>query len=215
MAVIQDPVIPVNMQRIENNGAARVLAISRGHYYSQSLLTGIMAAGFTTGNTAWTMRLNPSAAVQVQLTKLRIAFTTLTAFTTPVTAGRRLALFRGVGATPTTGVAAGVTSEHDSLAPASQCDAGQGGDQRIAGTSTIATAGITFEASPLRSMTLTHLGTAGAYGEKEFDFLGDGGAPLILNPGELFAIRAPVAFDAVGTWQLGVDSQWAEVAALA
>jgi hypothetical protein len=47
----------------------------------------------------------------------------------------------------------------------------------------------------------------------EFD--DDTGGPLILNPGELMAIRTGAAMDAAGTWQLGVNVDWTEIDNLA
>lgn len=215
MAVIQDPTTPSNLSRVEAAGAQRVTIGIVGDRYSQANVTGTMAAALAANAAVYAMRSNPGTTKKIRIHRIRLQWTTVVAFTTPVTAGRRLAIFRGVGAAAAAGTAIGVTSERDSLSPASQCDTAQGGDQRISATAALTVTGITFEASPLKVMPLSHVGAAGAFFEEEFEFDDDAGGPLILNPGELMAIRAGAAMDAAGTWQLAVSVDWTEINNLA
>lgn len=214
MAAIEDPNVAGNVQRVEASGAARITVGLIGDRYSQGNVTGTMAAALAANSTVYAMRLNPGASKLVRIHRVRLHFTTVLGFTVALTAGRRLAIFRGVGAAAGGGTALGVTSERDSASPASQCDVAQGGDQRIATTGALTVTGITFEASPLKVMPLTHCGALGAVMESVFEFDDDTGGPLILRPGELMAIRNPVAMDAVGTWQLAVNVDWTEIADL-
>ena len=215
MAVLQDPNTSANLVRIESGGAMRTTVGIVGDRYSQGNVTGTVAAALAANASVYAMRCNPGSSKLVRIHRVRLQWTTIVAFTTPVTAGRRLAIFRGVGAAASGGTALGVTSERDSNSPASQCDSAQGGDQRIASTGALTVTGITFEASPLKTMSLTHVGAAGAYAEAVFEFDDDTGGPLILRPGELMAIRNPAAMDAAGTWQLAVNVDWTEIADLA
>jgi hypothetical protein len=211
MAVLEDP-ISGTTSRVEVSGAMRTTTGLIGDRYSQGNVTGTMAAAIAANAAVYAMRSNPGGSKIVRIHRIRLQFTTVAAFTTPITAGRRLAIFRGVGAAAASGTALGITSERDSLSPASQCDIAQGGDQRISATAALTVTGITFEASPLKVMSLTHVGAAGNFFEQVIEFDDDTGGPLILNPGELMAIRnGPSAMDAAGTWQLAVNVDWTEI----
>lgn len=216
MAVLQDPNTATNLNRIEVGGSQRVTVGLVGDRYAQGNATGTMAAALAANASVYAMRLNPGTTKRVRIHRVRLQWTTIVAFTTPITAGRRLTIYRGVGAAATAGTALGVTSEKDSTSPASQCDIAQGGDQRISATAALTVTGITFEASPLKVMTLSHVGTAGAYFEQVFEFDDDTGGAFILQPGELMLIRnGTAAMDAAGTWQLGVNVDWTELDNLA
>lgn len=215
MAVFEDPTNPTNLARVESSGALRTTVGLVGDRYSQGNVTGTLAAAIAANAAIYAMRSNPGSTKKVRIHRIRLQWTTIAAFTVPVTAGRRLAIFRGVGAAAAGGTALGVTSERDSLSPASQCDAAQGGDQRISAAAALTVTGITFEASPLKVVSLAHVGAAGASFDQDVEFGDDTGGPLILNPGELMAIRVgATAMDAGGTWQLAVNVDWTEVADL-
>jgi hypothetical protein len=107
-------------------------------------------------------------------------------------------------------VAIGTVVSKDSNYAASQFDLASGGDIRIATTGALTVTGITYETEPLEVMTLTHVGAAGAFVEHTFEWNILGGAPLILNAGQVLAVRNPAAMDAAGTWTLGVDGEWYE-----
>jgi len=214
MAVLEDPNVN-NEARIEDNGALRVKITPAGNRYGQANTTGTMAAALAANSTLYGMRLNPGSSLKVRVHRIRLQWTTIVAFTVPLTAGRRLALFRGVGAATAGGTAIGVTSEKNSTMPPSQCDIAQGGDQRISATASLAVTGITIEASPFKLMSLAHVGAAGAFYEQVWEFDDDNGGPIELNAGEVLLIRNPVAMDAAGTWTLGVQVDWTEIADLA
>lgn len=219
MAVFEDPNEATHLARIEERGSMRVTTGLVGDRYSQGNVTGTIAAALANNSAVYAMRSNPATSRKVRIHRLRLQWTTIVAFTVPITAGRRLAIFRGVGAAATGGTEIGsvaaATSERDSLSPASQCDTGQGGSQRIATTGALGVAGIVFEPSPFKVMSLAHVGAAGAFFEQLIEFDDDTGGPLVLNPGELMAIRAGQLFDAAGTWQLAVNVDWTEIDDLA
>ena len=215
MATIQDPNVPANMQRIEAGGNSRVTIGIIGDRYSQGNVTGTIAAALPANSPVYAMRSSPITSRRVRIHRMRLQWTTIVAFTVPITAGRRLAIFRGAGAATAGGTALGVTSKRDNLSPASQCDAAATGDQRISATAALTVVGITFDASPLKVISLSHVGAAGAFFEQVLEFDDDTGGPLILNPGELMAIRCPILMDAAGTWQLAVNCDWTELDNLA
>lgn len=199
--------------RIDNRGL-RSSTVPRGNAYSVSSITGTVAAALAANATTFAMRLDPGSAVLAYIERIRIMYTTIVAYTTPVTAGRRLALFRGSGAA-TSGGTALTSVAKDSTGSPSECNLAQGGDIRISTTGALTVTGITYEADPIRSMTLVHVGAAGAYTESIFEFHASECAPVILQPGQLLAVRNPVAMDAAGTWQMGINVDWHEAVSYA
>jgi hypothetical protein len=85
-----------------------------------------------------------------------------------------------------------------------------GGDVRIATTGALTVTGITYETEPLEVMTLMHAGAAGAFYERVFEWGANAGSEVVLNAGQLLAVRNPVVMDAAGIWQLAVNVEWYE-----
>lgn len=186
---------------------------SGGGGYSYAGITGTVAAALAANSSVFAMRLSPAAgSIKAYIRKLRVQYTTIVAYTTAVTAGRRLALFRGAGAAASggTGVASSQLFAKDTNYAASQFDPASGGDVRIATTGALTVTGITYETEPFEVLTLIHVGAAGAFVEHTFEWNILGSLPLTLNAGQLIALRNPAAMDAAGTWQIGVDVEWYE-----
>jgi hypothetical protein len=194
-------------------GAARTLLIPRGVAFCATGVTGTMAAALAGNSTVFAMRLDPGSSVLAYIERIRIMYTTIVTYTTPITASRRLALFRGSGAA-TSGGAALVPVQKNTTLATSECLIANGGDIRIAATAGLTVTGITYETDPIRTMSLVHVGTAGNYVESLFEFHAGECAPVVLQPGQLLAIRNPVAMDAAGTWQMAVNVDWYEAAAI-
>jgi hypothetical protein len=194
--------------------ALRTTLVSRGVGFCVSTTTGTIGAALAANSPVFGMRLDPSATVRAFIERVRLQFTTIVAFTTPVTAGRRLALFRGSGAATAggTGIAT-AQRKHTAFGSTSEFDTANGGDLRIATTAALTVVGITFETEPLRMMTLTHVGAAGGHYECIWEFHASENNPVVLEPGQLLAIRNPAAMDAAGTWTLAVNVDWHEAAA--
>ena len=76
----------------------------------------------------------------------------------------------------------------------------QGGDSRIASTGALTVTGVTYETDPLATISLAHVGAAGAFTEWVWD--ANQHTPIVLQPGQLLALRNPVAMDAAGTLYL-------------
>jgi len=217
MATLEDPSLAF-LARIESNGGLRTAIVPRGDGYVYSGLTGIMPAALAAGSIAFLMRSPANANRIAYIDRIRVQYTTIAAFTAPVTAGRRLQLFRGINSTGTSGGAApannSVAKKNPSTASNSIFDATQGGDVRIATTAGLTLTGGVWETEPLATMPLTHVGTAGANVEQIFEFSATVSAELVLTPNQYLTLRTPAAFDAGGTWQLAVKVDWREALAL-
>lgn len=196
-------------------GSRFVSVVPNGYGYAHSSMTGAIAAALAINSPVFAMRLDAGAGgIRAYIDSVRLQYTTLVAFTVPVTAGRRLALYRGSGAATTGGAGVAIAVKKDTVfSPLSEFDLAQGGDIRIATTGALGVAGITWEAEPIAIMTLSHVGAAGNHAEAIFEFGAGKSAELVLQPGQVLGIRAPQAFDAAGTWQLGVNVQWREAVA--
>lgn len=190
------------------DGAAFVSVRPTGEHYSIAAQSGTIAAALAANSSVFAMRLDPGTTKVAYIERLKIQFTTIVAFTTPVTAGRRLALFRGSGAATSGGTAAPAVSK-GTTSPPSEFLIAQGGDSRISSTGALTVTGITFETDPLAVFSLTHVGAAGAFSEWVWD--ANQHTPIILQPGQLLAVRAPVAMDAAGTWQFSITADYYEL----
>lgn len=184
----------------DEKGSNRVTQVHRGNGYTVAGTTGTMAAALAQNAFVFAMRAATGLAGVLEIRRVRLQWTTIAAFTTPITAGRSLGLYRGAAGTPSGGTAltprerdTGALSTLGGLAAAAQ----------IATTAALTLNSATKEAEAQALMTLVHAGAAGAYVEELFEFYGET-APISLNAGELLAIAPPAAMDAGGTWQLGV-----------
>jgi len=173
--------------------------------------SGIVAAAAIAGGALYAMRVSPgSGSVHAYIDSIRIKFTTVTAFTTPVTATRSLVVTRGSGAAASGGTAITVMTPKDTAYAASQFDTATGGDVRIATTGVLTTTSVTFESTNFGEMTLIHAGAAGGFYEEVYEFSSTN-HPIELAPSQLLAVRVgPSAMDAAGTFVLGVEVFWHE-----
>lgn len=192
--------------------ALRTSRVHRGQTFRVASTTGTMAAALGANSSVFVMRIDPGAGTTLgYITSLRLQYTTIVAYTTPITAGRRLAVFRGAGAASSGGTGLSAAFPSSTTYAASQFDVAEGGDMRIATTAALTITGITYEAQQSGEISLVHLGTAGASQEFVLSYADN---PIILQPGQLIAIRNPAAMDAAGTWQLTVTATWYEAVAL-
>src|SRR4051794_31870639 len=112
--------------------SARVAVVPRGASYSVSTITGTIAAALAANSAVYAMRVSPSGAKTAYVTKVRLRWTTIGAFTTPITAARRLALYRGSGAASSGGTALAAMAKKASGDAVSKFDSAQSGDVRVA-----------------------------------------------------------------------------------
>lgn len=192
----------------------RVSVLPRAGGYSVSSATGTIAAALAANATVFAMRLDPASAVRAYIERVRFQWTTIAAFTAPVTVNRRLALYRGSGNATAGGTAIATVAKKHSVLGGSEFETAQGGDVRISTTGALTVTGITYETDAIRAASFVHVGAAGAHHEVIWEFNPAECAPVILEPGQLVALRNPTVMDAGGTWQLTVNVDWYETAAL-
>jgi hypothetical protein len=167
-----------------------------------------MAAALAADSIVFAMRADPAGLKRLNVGRVRLMFTTIVAFTTPITAARRLGLYRATAAAATGGAALTPVAKDTGHAPGSGVS-----DARIATTAALGVAGLVREANPIGLLSLTHVGAAGGYIERLYELDGPV-APAVLTPGDLLVVSNPVAMDAAGTWQLAVDVDYNLAAAL-
>jgi len=200
-----------NLAEVTTNKSALVSIQQRGNAFSVSAITATINAALAANSSIFAMRFDVGAGTKkARIERIRIAYTTIVAYTVPITAGRRLAVYRGSSANATGGTAIATVAKKHSSSPDSEFESAQGGDVRIATTGALTVTGITFETNEFATMPLTHLGAAGNFFEEVFEFNANESAPIVLEPGQLLAIRNPQAMDAAGTWQVVVRIDWYE-----
>jgi hypothetical protein len=184
-----------------------------GPAWSLTGTTGTMAAALAQDAVVFAIGAAASAAAPtnqaprgpLEIEGLQLVFTAIVAATTPVTAGRRLQLFKAsdnAQAMPAGGAA---------LTPLPKRTKNQGldtgltgGVARIATTAGLTVVGFTRGTVPLATFDLTGLGAAGSRAVFEL-YEKRNGYPLWLDPGEILVISNPQAIDAALTWQLTVN----------
>lgn len=210
MAVIESP-SGVLMEVESDKKAQRSINIPRGAGHSVAKTTGIIGAGLAANSAVFAMRLDPSSANRAFIDRIRLQWTCLVAFTVPLTAGRRLAMYRGSGAAASGGTSMpNATRKWTAFGASSEFDTANGGAMSIATTLALGVAGIAFEADESFQMSLAHAGAAGAHHEVVWECGSGESSEVVLEPGQVLAIRNPLAMDAAGTWQLSVGVQWRE-----
>lgn len=139
----------------------------------------------------------------LQIEGIQIVYTAIVAAATPVTAGRRLAIYKGTNGTMPTG--------GTSLTPVAKRTKDQtadngllGGTALIATTAGLTAGGFTRSANPIATIDLVGLGHAGDRNLWQYYKKWDASS-LWLDPGEILVISNPQAFDATLTWQLSID----------
>lgn len=200
-----------NIAEVNSELALRTVQLApSGTHYAISAKTGTIAAAAVAGAAVFAMRLNPGSTKKVYIDTIKLRWTTIAAFTTPVTQTRSIVLTRGAGAATSGGTSLPTATKKDTGYAIAQTDVAAGGDVRIATTGALTVTGITWESTNFEEITLAHVGAAGAYYEHVLE-LSNRAHAIELNPGELIGVRVgPSAMDAAGTWSLGVKLDWRE-----
>jgi hypothetical protein len=189
----------------------RVLHFNRGYGYAVSGVSGTIAAGLAQDALVLALLCDPqpntaaNKRLEMCFDRLAIAVTTIAAFTTPITPGRRLGVYRAAGPAATGGTPLAVARKA-SNAPSSICSSAL-----IATVGALGAAGIAREPTPIGTLDLTHVGAAGARQEFLFELAVPGNAEIVIAPGELLVVSNPAVMDAGGTWQLTLkEAHWIE-----
>lgn len=196
---------------VNSEGALYTVPLdASGDHYTVTGRTGTMAAAIAANASIFVMRMDPAAVKNSWIDSIRLRWTTIAAFTTPVTATRALNIVRGNGAASSGGTSLPVATKKDTSYSASEFDLSAGGDMRISSTGALTVTGITFESVYFADIPLIHVGAAGAYYETVYEY-SVRNHPIELHAGELIAIRTgSSAMDAGGTWVLSVEVNWRE-----
>lgn len=125
-----------NVAKVDSNGALITAERPLGAgAYCVAAKTGTIAAAAAANANVFAMRLDPGAgSVKAYIDSVRLRFTTIVAFTTPITQTRSLVIKRGSGAAASGGTAIATVNPKDTTYAASEFDAASGGDVRIAST---------------------------------------------------------------------------------
>lgn len=199
------------------NDSLRTTTVPRGDGYALALVTPVYGAATIAANSCWfAFRLNPGSSKTAYITQFRLQWCTIVAFTTPLTVGRRMSLYRGSGASASGGTAVTAMAKMSTASSASQFDSASSGDVRYmtTGATGLTVAGITFETQELESFQLTGNGTAGSISNQERRYDSPGSSPIVLAAGQLLGLRNPIAVDTTpfaGTFQMGIDIEWYEL----
>ena len=197
---------------VNSDGSLYTVDVSpSGTNYTVVAKTGTIAAAAAAGAAVFAMRYDPAAGTKsVWVDSIRLRWTTIAAFTTPVTQTRSIVITRGSGAATSGGTAITTATKKDSNYAVSEFDTAVGGDMRIASTGALTVTGVTFDATNIAEITLAQVGAAGAFYETVYEF-SVRNHPLELHAGELISVRVgPSAMDAGGTWALNVEVAWRE-----
>lgn len=208
--IIDGLAVPLRVSAYRNSMSVNF--VSDAASYGTSVVSGTMAAALAANSTVFMARNSASATRDIQITRMVISWTTIAAFTVPLTVGRSLALYRGTAtANPTGGTATAAAVRFNTQDPTSFLNSANSGDIRIATTAALtATTGFTYEADPIAYFSYTSVGAAGASKTFFLEFDAAGSAPVVLQASEFICLRNPVAMDAGGTWQIAVNMRFNE-----
>lgn len=168
-----------------------------------SASTGTMAAALAADAAVFTLRYPDTGVKLWALQWLHVHVTCIGAFTTPVTAGRRLHLVRSTDAdSAASGGNAVDVVRNDPRYTTEVLPVG-----RVSSTVALTTTGISFDTAAVARLALSQVGASGA----DYDELWTFDDPLILSPGMTAALTAGALFDAAGTWQATIKGGGCEL----
>jgi hypothetical protein len=204
------PTIPVHV--VQHN---------RGYGFAVAGVSGLLPAGVAAGALLFALYCPQQAAAQasarigIYLDRLRLAFTTVGAFTAPISAARGLALYRataGAGHALPTGGTPLTVARKDTGAQAAMAMA----TAIIANAAALTPGTVLISGGPIAMLDLAGTGAAGQRQEMIYEFAAPANSPLVIGADELLVVSNPIAMDAAGTWQLAVDEcHWIEATASA
>jgi hypothetical protein len=215
VAVIQDGTVGSTLAKVEVSSLGlRAIAASKGVVqYSVSGPTGTIAAAAAARAPVFAMRMDPSAGAArtpAKIQRVRVHYSTIVAYTTPLTPGRSIALYRATSGTPAGGTNIATVAKKDSPYGSSEFETAGGGLIQIA--TTAALTGLTLDNNPIRAFSLLGFGAAGAtVPEVVWEFGAFDSSELIIRPGESLVLGVGIAaMDAAGTWSAFINVDWVE-----
>ena len=208
MAVIQTSTSTTGVANVDEAFALRTHDPGGPNPFYINAITGTLAAAIN--GDVYAMRLDPSAPAPAHIIGIHCWYRTITAFTVPATF-RQLRLRRFAGTVAAGGTAITVAMKKDTAGASSEVDAANGGDARIATTGILTSPGTPDSQEAAERVNLTNFGSAGANTAWSWVFTPQhGSSPLLLAAGNSIAIGTPAAWDAGGTWELGLMIEYFE-----
>lgn len=208
MSFIQTGTSTTALANVDEAFALRVRDPGGPNPFFINSITGTLIA--TTNGDVFAMRLDPSAPAPAHITSITCWYRTITAFTTPATF-RQMRLRRFAGAVASGGTAIATAAQKDPSGASSEFNSANGGDIRISATGNLTSPGTPDTLEAGRRINLTKYGLATDSFDWEWVFSpASGRSPLILSAGMSVAIGTAAAFDAGGTWELGVHVEYFE-----
>jgi len=213
--------VPVQASNLKRGEGAYRTSLSSG------LLTGVAAAGATTGH-IWAFRFAPAAGVQpapkfAVITRLRAKLQTITGFTVAQEVGIDLSVARTYTAFHTGGTSATLTTTNAKkidLPTNAGVTPPSSASQMMIGTTGALTAGTqTLDAQPIAAEPHIELAAAitvyGGFSQISMDTGDLLEYPIALATNEGLILRNTVAMGAAGTARLVVELDWLELLRLA
>lgn len=208
MAIMQTGTSATGITNVDEGFSLRVRDAGGPNPFYISGITGTIGAA--SNGDVFCMRLDPSAPAPAHITSVSCQFRCIAAFTTPSTF-RQLRLRRFSGTVGAGGTAITVAGQNDPSGATSEVNTANGGDARIATTLALTSPGTPDTLEPVDRANLTNFGSIGANASWTWNFSpASGESPLILSPGMSIAIGTAAAWDAGGTWELGVVVKYFE-----
>jgi hypothetical protein len=208
MAAIQTGSSATGILNVNEDFAARTFNTGGPNGFFVNTITGTIVAA--SNGDVFAMRMNPGSAVFAHVRSIACWFRCITQFTVPSTFRQmRIRRFSGTAASGQTSVP--TVGRKLATGAASQVDTASGGDCRVSGTNALTSPGTPDTLEVAERINLTNFGSAAANAAWVWNFDPSSGRnPLLLSPGFSLAIGTSAAFDAGGTWELGVHVEWYE-----
>lgn len=195
---------------------SELLSLGRSSYgwnencWQSSSVSGVIAAGAASGSILWFQRVPLAAGVGARnplvIERLRVRYTCITSFTTPVTAGRGIG-FCLIDARPSVAGAGRSNLLRKQNLLSLGAGSGNDGEVRIIGTTPFAPTGAAPSvADVFASLPLSGLGTSGNSVDREWEWNTGSAAMASVIPGAYLALITTAAMDAAGTFELCVES---------
>lgn len=186
------------MSRSELLSLARSTYTVSGNGVVSVAQSGVIAAAVPARSLLWAWAVPTSLPeFPIVIERLRLQYTCITAFTTPVTAGRSLAF----GFIPTLGAA--ITGNERNTVR--KTNLSHDTDPVIANTAPVS-ADLVATNTLFARMSLAGFGTAGASKDQTWEWTTGSAQMISILAGTLLALTNPVAMDAAGTFEIVVEA---------
>lgn len=190
---------------------SEILSLARSTYGVNEQCTlvssksNVIAAAQPALSLFWSMATPNFLFSPVILERLRLQFTCVTAFATPVVAGRALA-FCTLDGLPS---AVGVSNNSSSIRKQTLFSEGFSAAPLMTSVSNLTPTGAPPDLDDVfAQVSLAGYGTAGAVYEKEWNWNTGSAAMVSLVPGQVIGLFCPAAMDAGGTFELVVEADF-------